>query len=405
MRINDNVRIEKDEHYVILINIYNGFWHRLTFEVYEAIKLLVSANISQKEFIEEWVDPTDREYLKKTIEYLKKIEILEETKKIVLPSNIGFAITHRCNLSCKHCSYNAGNISESEKLDDEDIVRVLYKIIDFAPNSISITGGEPLVRKNFIEIMGILNKVDYIHKNLMTNALLININNVSGIVETFDSFDISLDGVDDKTCGLIRGNGIFERVIDSTKLLIAHGVDPKRISLSMVLSSENEKQINTFYQINDELGTNPVTRSYAFLGRGAVNNDLFKIDIDEISSINPDLKDFSAMNCGVAQSEIYIDCDGNIYPCPMIIDDSFSMGNVLKLFSLKDFFTKGEQFKSNGYQSFINKYMPEKYAPCCKCKNKYFCVKCPVQHFQYINSEIKTRFCYIKNKMCNIIWE
>ena len=405
MVLSKNVRIEKDDNYVILINVYNGLWHRMTHEVFKVISIFISSKLPKETFINDCVDPSDKDYIKKTIDYLCKLAILEESNIIRYPDSIGFAITHRCNLNCKHCSYNAGSIDEEEKVSNAEIIEILKKIIDYHPTSLSITGGEPLVRSNISEVMEILKNSKIKTCNLMTNGLILNKTDIKKIISTFNSFDISIDGVDDRTCALVRGHGVYKQVTDNVELLISNGVDPSRISLSMVLSSENEKLVSQFYEINDRLGTIPVVRSFAYLGRGALNENLYKLDSKELKVICPELNEMTAMNCGAAQSELYIDCDGGIYPCPMIIEKDYLMGNMLNIQSLKDFFKNEEHTNSLGYIKFIKKFMPENYKPCSECKHKYFCIHCPVQHKQYLNKEYRHMYCKNKKLMCNKVWE
>ena len=57
----------------------------------------------------------------------------------------------------------------------------------------------------------------------MTNGTLITPKNVKEIVSQIDSIDISLDGADEESCAVIRGKGVFEKVVSSIKLLQSHG--------------------------------------------------------------------------------------------------------------------------------------------------------------------------------------
>ena len=52
----------------------------------------------------------------------------------------------------------------------------------------------------------------------MTNGTLITPKNVKEIVSQIDSIDISLDGADEESCAVIRGKGVFEKVVSSIKL-------------------------------------------------------------------------------------------------------------------------------------------------------------------------------------------
>ena len=70
-----------------------------------------------------------------------------------------------------------------------------------------------------------MNLLEFIRKNysgevtISTNGTLIDLNNVKIITECVDKVDISLDGYNGETVSGIRGEGVFEKVIENIKLL------------------------------------------------------------------------------------------------------------------------------------------------------------------------------------------
>lgn len=406
MRYSQYSRFEKKENLIICANVNNGQWFRMSLECYEIMEMLLSSEKTVEEFLELVEDLDDREYLRKTFEHLEKIGILEKEEEKSVPSSIGFSITHRCNLNCRHCSYSAGTILEQERVSDEKIIEILYKIIELNPKNLSITGGEPLVRKNFKEICYILQKDYQGICNLMTNGIHINKDNIKIIKDTFEYFDISIDGINEESCSKIRGKGVFKKTMEAVKLLIQEGVKPEKISLSMVLTSENEKLVDEFEKLNKELGTNSVTRAYAFIGRGKDSN-LFYTDLKQAKEIVVDsnLHNISCMNCGAIKNSIYIDCDGNVYPCAMMIEPKLSMCNILKVDNIKNYFFEKEYKKSQGYENFMTTFMPEYNEKCKNCEYKFFCIKCPIQHYQYTSQDFHSCFCEIQKKKYRKIME
>ncbi|WP_294345849.1 radical SAM protein [uncultured Clostridium sp.] len=85
--------------------------------------------------------------------------------------------------------------------------------------SIMISGGEPLVRKDFMKIIEYLNQRINCHKTLMTNGLLINDTNIDFIIKNFDELSISLDGCDKELTEIVRGVDIFDTILDKVKKL------------------------------------------------------------------------------------------------------------------------------------------------------------------------------------------
>lgn len=406
MRYSRDVRVEKKSGIVILINIYNGLWFRMTQECFQVLELFILSGKEMQEFLKNILDDEDREYFRKVFLHLQKLDIIKAEEDICVPQSVGLSITHRCNLSCSHCSYSAGTSVENELKSDEEILEILKKILSINPKLISITGGEPLLRNNFFEISEMLKSQYNGICNLMTNGTLITENNVRRIIEVFDTYDISIDGVDERTCSLVRGHGVFDRVLKSVKLLLNQGVDSKKISLSMVLTTENEKCVGDFEKLNRKFGTNLVIREYSYIGRGKKNR-LLEVNAEEMEKMqfNSDKRLLQCMNCGALKSEIYVNCDGEIYPCPMIIDTKYSIGNILKIDDLSCFF-KMEKYKNvQGYKNFINSFMPEKIEQCKECKIKYFCISCPVQHVQYCEQDFFETFCRMKKEYHKVVWE
>ena len=145
----------------------------------------------------------------------------------------------------------------------------MKSILCYNPTSIILTGGEPMIRDDFIELIDWL-KNQYKGKIfLMTNGTLINNANVKKIVNTFSQIDISIDGIDDETCEKIRGKGVYDKVVKAVQLLQHNNFH--KISLSMVDTHITHKYIREFYKLNEKLNTHPIIRSFSAVGRGEKN--------------------------------------------------------------------------------------------------------------------------------------
>ena len=81
-------------------------------------------------------------------------------------------ITERCNLKCKHCfvsSLPEGNDLSFEKIRDI----ILPKLKNANVTRVTLTGGEPMVHRNIMDIMKLFSDSN-IHITLCTNALGLN---------------------------------------------------------------------------------------------------------------------------------------------------------------------------------------------------------------------------------------
>lgn len=128
------------------------------------------------------------------------------------------AITNRCNLNCIHCTAKS-NIDEIDTLSLKEIYAIIDQICDVNPRIINITGGEPLIRKDILQILNYIRNKYSGYIVLSTNGILINKNNIDFIISNVDEVSISLDGYNQESVEKIRGKGVYTKVIDTIELL------------------------------------------------------------------------------------------------------------------------------------------------------------------------------------------
>ena len=66
-----------------------------------------------------------------------------------------WSITGHCNYRCKHCYMSAPDAKFGE-LSHEQVMSIAQQLIDCGVREVSLTGGEPLVRRDFLEIVDAL---------------------------------------------------------------------------------------------------------------------------------------------------------------------------------------------------------------------------------------------------------
>ncbi len=108
-----------------------------------------------------------------------------------------WSITGHCNYRCKHCYMSAPDAKFGE-LSHEQVMDIVQQLINCGVMEVSLTGGEPLVRKDFLEIVdallagGIRITTIYSNGKLVTDRLLNELDK-RGI---HPEFNMSFDGVD-----------------------------------------------------------------------------------------------------------------------------------------------------------------------------------------------------------------
>lgn len=390
----------------------------ITSEIMEYITNASKNELTIDKFIECFEDNNDKKYIEILVNNLMKIGYIENAtynknnlnKKTPKFKSIYLMVTKRCNLYCQHCSSRCSP-NEKEVLSTDDIKRTISNIVNLSPQSVIFTGGEPLLRSDLEEILeyakGVLLKSKFA---LSTNATLINNKNIEFICRYFDKVDISIDGVNKKTCEDVRGKGVFDKVIQSIKILKKNKIYD--ISLSMVFGENNFDLRDEFLKLNEHLETIPIVRTFIPKGRGIDNVLKFNKGINhlplsisklyEISNDNKNVsKNISSCACNAFEESMYIDAEGNAYPCPSLTKEKYKIVNLAcKDLEIEEIY--------NSILNAKNKFLDSIYYKDSKCENcdlNIFCWNCPAvfENAKEYN-EIQIWCDSMKSNLSKIIW-
>ncbi len=135
------------------------------------------------------------------------------------PTLCVYDVTTRCNSRCAMCSIWK---RREKEMTLDDVRKVFTDLKRFGIHTIFLQGGEPLVKKEFFEITGILNELDF-DINVITNGILLNENalkrldrlNTRGRI----TVTVSLDTLDRKKYKRIRGVDKLDTVVENIRKL------------------------------------------------------------------------------------------------------------------------------------------------------------------------------------------
>lgn len=367
-----NAKIYKDN--IIITNMDTGNWTIVKKNVFNNLCYYMR----QGETVEEKLRTIEKELIDR--------RILIGASELALkrhPEIISIMLTNLCNLSCKHCcvddiSWNEGNV-----------YYVIDEVVKINPLEIMITGGEPMVSPIFFDVLKYLRSKYQGKICLSTNGTLIDEKNVSILGKLIDKFDISIDGTEEKNASIIRGKGVWEKVIHAIELLKSNGVI--NISMSMVLTDYNRMSIQKFYALNEKYGTYPIIRN-VILNKNVIDNidELFdggfaKYRRDELKRIqNMKINNhyMGRNSCGMIRYQLFITANGDIYPCGGLAIDKFLLGNLKEIGGLEAFY---EREKS--YIDFVIDKMlksSELMENCQICGLRDLCWKCMSIVYNYL---------------------
>lgn len=193
---NPQTEIVENRGDVVIANQMNGSWMRVSEETFGAVECLRKIQDGDRV---EFEDKEDEEYLASVMEFLERTKALIGEEKISAQNKtVSIETTHRCNLHCVHCCVDADHTEKSGELDTEEMKAILKKCAAWNPRSIMLSGGEPLLRKDFEELLCYLREI-YPGKIIVsTNGTLVTEEKAKILAKNADQIDLSVDGVDEE---------------------------------------------------------------------------------------------------------------------------------------------------------------------------------------------------------------
>ncbi|MHC4933441.1 MAG: radical SAM protein [Planctomycetota bacterium] len=238
-------------------------------------------------------------------------------------------VTYRCDLRCAMCDLPARG-DRGRELDTEGFKGVLDAFRDLGTLGVGVTGGEPLLRRDLLDILahgtgrGLL-------MHLNTNGSLVDEEFARGLAHTgVVSVNLSLDGPDAETHDrLRRREGSFERVLRAAARLGAVEKRPFRIALTCALGAGNADLAPAMLDRARDLGVDrvgflpvhdfPSNRIEGTNGRPLrlpVDDPLLDNSAEYLALFGRAFDgERNPIPCLAPRTSLVVDCYGEVYPC------------------------------------------------------------------------------------------
>ena len=161
------------------------------------------------------------------------------------PLFCGHKLTYNCNLKCKMCPFWKRSTTDLSLESEKTILRRIY---DSGVCGIAFEGGEPLLRKNLVEILDYSRSLP-LQTSLITNGTLLEskIDEIAPYIN--GGIYVSLDGID-KTHDAIRGvSGCFKKAIEG----ISAASKKIPVAINTTIMAENIHEIEGLVRLAKEL--------------------------------------------------------------------------------------------------------------------------------------------------------
>ncbi len=160
------------------------------------------------------------------------------------------SVTDRCDLRCQYClPKSCTDFSEPDDwLDIHEIGRVARQFAELGVSHLRLTGGEPLVRRDIVELATVLSAIPGIEDlSLSTNAV-----RLAEFAEPLfragvTRINVSLDSLNPATYSTISGGGKLGKVLDGLSAAEAAGFKPIKLN-TVVMRGVNDGEIEDIFE-------------------------------------------------------------------------------------------------------------------------------------------------------------
>ena len=279
-------------------------------------------------------------------------------RRLGLPIAGNFELTARCNFNCPMCYVHMTEeqvAASGKELTTAQWLEIARQAKDRGMIFALLTGGEPLMRKDFFEI----------YRGMKEMGLLISVNSngsmISGpVLEKFLQdppcrFNISLYGGSNETYQNMCGRPVYEQVKENIRALRQAGVS---VSLNLSITPNNKDDLKQIHADAEALGVNVRASSYMYppirlngeqygcssrltaeeAARCSVEWDLLRLSEEEfaqraqamerLTDIDQDgcpMEEGEGVRCRAGSTSFWVTWDGRMLPCGMMTQPCFDL--------------------------------------------------------------------------------
>jgi AdoMet-dependent heme synthase len=256
-------------------------------------------------------------------------EMNRKATELGIPLSAHLDITWRCNERCVHCYLDHDGVGE---MTTSEIKEVLRQLAESGTFFLAISGGEPLLRRDFFEILEYARSLHF-NVKLKTNAVMIGPKEAMRLRELgVEQVQISIYSHRPEIHDAItKLPGSLKRSLAAIERLTAHGL---KVSITNVLMQQNVSDAKAVQKLAKELGvafvidptiTPKLDGDRSILDLGLSNSALKEVfrteefvgDIGEfcapVGPVDEDVLD--GYSCSAGHTLVYISPFGDVYPC------------------------------------------------------------------------------------------
>ena len=264
--------------------------------------------------------------------------------------SLRITITNRCNENCIYCHHD-GMVSSKDEMSPDEIYRICKIAKKLGVKKIRLSGGDPLVRKDIVEIVEKIGSLNFKDISLTSNGVLLE-KYAKDLKEAgLNRVNISLDSLNRDTYKFVTNMDYLNEAKAGILKSVEVGLYPVKINM-VVMNDINENEIKDMFEFCRD--NNMVLQLIELIESENCDDDKFsteyhyKLDLieEKLADMAEEVIEREFMqgrnaNC----TRLRVTPDGKIKPCLLrndnLVDIITYIRNNASDDELKDIFLKG----------------------------------------------------------------
>lgn len=278
-------------------------------------------------------------------------------------------ITGKCNYRCVHCYHTFEKYSE-DLLSETNIEALFEKLYKLGVFILTISGGEPFIRKDMLKILECAKKYDFVIQ-ILTNGYFLNEKMIQEIANSnVCKLSFSYYGSENTHNKITNKKDSYIKLMNAIDLCIKYNIS---YELKFILLNDNVDEFNEYVNLCNRLGLRVLFEPCLIPKLDGDNSNFHhKLGFEKYKEFmyshmqyfynGTDITLYSdkCINCSAGKYGLYCDHTGKIYPCVSYREYLGEWKDVKKIWNESERLKEIRDRKHEQFLSF-NKYSFCKY--------------------------------------------
>ena len=160
--------------------------------------------------------------------------------------SLRITLTNRCNVNCLYCHHD-GMVKSHEEMTADELYTICKIAKKIGVRKIRLSGGEPLLKKDIVEIVEKISSLDFKDISMTTNGTLLEKYAQDLKDAGLDRVNVSLDTLDRQTFEFITKKDYLEDAKKGILKAVEVGLYPVKINM-VIMKDINQDEIDEMFE-------------------------------------------------------------------------------------------------------------------------------------------------------------